>query len=98
MDVILVPLFYVLMVLLNALFYVVIAQVILSWLFAFNIINTYNRFVNSIADVLYRITEPLLRPIRQILPPLGGIDFSSFILILGIIFLQKMLTILMMKF
>lgn len=97
MDVILVPFLYILILLLDALFYIVIANVILSWLFAFGIMNTYNRFVNTVADILYKITEPLLSPIRERLPALGGIDFSPFILILGIIFLQKMLGMIIMK-
>ena len=68
--------------------WVVIASAILSWLVAFNVVNTNNRFVLSIADMLYRLTEPALRPIRNILPNLGGIDISPVILILLLLFIR----------
>jgi YggT family protein len=66
----------------------VIASAILSWLVAFNVVNMNNRFVLSIADMLYRLTEPALRPIRNILPNLGGIDISPVILILLLLFVR----------
>jgi YggT family protein len=69
--------------------WVIIASAILSWLVAFNVVNTQNRFVLSIADMLYRLTEPALRPIRSILPNLGGIDISPVILILILLFIQN---------
>ena len=62
--------------------WVVIAQVIMSWLVAFGVINTYNRVVAQIGEVLYRLTEPALRPIRKLLPNFGGIDISPIILLL----------------
>jgi YggT family protein len=68
--------------------WVVIASAILSWLVAFNVVNTNNRFVLSIADMLFRLTEPALRPIRNILPNLGGIDISPVILILLLLFVR----------
>mgnify|MGYP001562112735 CR=1 len=68
-----------------------IAFVIMSWLIAFNVVNTYNRFVFSVNDFLYKITEPALRPIRRIVPNLGGVDISPVILILVIWFLQRLL-------
>ena len=68
--------------------WVVIASAILSWLVAFNVVNMNNRFVLSIADMLYRLTEPVLRPIRNILPNLGGIDISPVILILLLLFIR----------
>src|SRR6476620_12726255 len=68
--------------------WVVIASAILSWLVAFNVVNMNNRFVLSIADMLYRLTEPALRPIRSILPNLGGIDISPVILILLLLFIR----------
>jgi YggT family protein len=67
--------------------WVIIASAILSWLIAFNVVNTSNRFVYSVADMLYRVTEPALRPIRSILPNLGGIDISPVILILILMFI-----------
>lgn len=71
--------------------WVLIASAILSWLVAFNVINTRNRFVYAVGDFLYRITEPLLRPIRRILPSFGGIDLSPIVLILLLIFLRNLL-------
>ena len=68
--------------------WVVIASAILSWLVAFNVVNTNNRVVLMIADTLYRLTEPALRPIRNILPNLGGIDISPVILILFLLFVR----------
>ena len=66
-----------------------IISAILSWLVAFDVINTRNRFVYMVGDFLYRITEPALRPIRAIMPNLGGIDISPLILILLLLFLQR---------
>jgi YggT family protein len=68
--------------------YVIIAAAVLSWLIAFNVVNTRNQFVGMVADFLYRITEPALRPIRNFMPNLGGIDISPIILILIIIFIR----------
>ena len=71
--------------------WVLIISAVMSWLLAFNVINTQNRFVYTVLDVLWRITEPALRPIRRLLPNLGGIDISPVILILGLIFLKDVL-------
>lgn len=71
--------------------YVLIANAIFSWLYAFNVINSRNAFVDSIGRFLYNITEPALRPIRRLIPNLGGIDISPIILILIIYFLQMIL-------
>jgi YggT family protein len=68
--------------------WVVIAAAIFSWLVAFNVVNTRNQFVGAIGEFLYRITEPVLRPIRNMLPNLGGIDISPIVLFLIIIFIQ----------
>ena len=68
--------------------WVVIASAILSWLVAFNVVNTNNRVVLVIGDTLYRLTEPAVRPIRSILPNLGGIDISPVILILLLLFIR----------
>ena len=68
--------------------WVIIASAILSWLVAFNVVNTNNRVVLMIGDTLYRVTEPVLRPIRNILPNLGGIDISPVILILLLLFVR----------
>ena len=73
--------------------YLVIGAAILSWLVAFNVVNARNDVVRSIWDFLYRATEPALRPIRRILPNLGGIDVSPIILLLGIFFLQRIIAL-----
>jgi len=65
-----------------------LAQVILSWLVAFNIVNTRHPFVNTVGRFLYQITEPALRPIRRFVPALGGIDISPLILMLLLWFLR----------
>ena len=71
--------------------WLLIASAVLSWLIAFNVVNTRNQFVSMVWDFLYRITEPALRPIRSILPNLGGIDISPVILILIIIFIERVI-------
>lgn len=68
--------------------YVVVAQAILSWLIAFNVINTYNEIVRTIWISLDRLIAPLLKPIRRVTPDFGGIDFSPMVLILILIFLR----------
>ena len=68
--------------------YLLIAAAVLSWLIAFNVVNVRNQFVGMVADFLYRITEPALRPIRNMMPNLGGIDISPVILIFIIIFIR----------
>jgi YggT family protein len=68
--------------------WIVIASAILSWLVAFNVVNTNNRVVLMIGVSLYRLTEPALRPIRNILPNLGGIDISPVVLILLLLFVR----------
>ncbi len=69
----------------------VILSAVLSWLVAFNVINTRNRFVYSVGTFLYRITEPALRPIRRFIPNLGGIDISPVVLILLLVFARSLL-------
>ena len=71
--------------------WILIASAVLSWLIAFNVINTRNQFVSTIWDMLYRMTEPVLRPIRQRLPNLGGLDISPIILLLIIYFIQSVI-------
>ena len=71
--------------------WLLIASAILSWLIAFNVVNTRNQFVAAVAEFLYRITEPVLRPIRNVMPNLGGIDISPVILILIIILIEKLI-------
>jgi YggT family protein len=70
--------------------WVLIAQVVLSWLIAFNVINTRNQFVWRVGDVLNRLTAPVLNPIRRIIPLIGGLDLSPLVLIILIRFLQQL--------
>src|SRR5512145_2815672 len=83
-----VPLISFIVLVIDLYIWVVIASAILSWLIAFNVVNTQNRFVYTVADMLYRVTEPALRPIRNIIPNLGGIDISPVILILFLLFIR----------
>jgi YggT family protein len=69
--------------------YILFAAAIMSWLIAFNVVNPRNQFVAMLADFLYRITEPVLRPVRALMPNLGGIDISPVIVILIIVFIQS---------
>ncbi|HEX2727702.1 MAG TPA: YggT family protein [Beijerinckiaceae bacterium] len=71
--------------------YLLIASAILSWLVAFNVVNSRNDVVRAIWDFLYRVTEPALRPIRRVLPNLGGIDISPIILILLLLFARSLI-------
>ncbi|HEX8444795.1 MAG TPA: YggT family protein [Allosphingosinicella sp.] len=82
--------FQVLDLLLRVFSYIIIAQAIISWLVAFNVINTTNDFVRSFLAALDRITEPLYRPIRRILPDFGGIDFSPIVVLL-LIYIARIL-------
>jgi YggT family protein len=71
--------------------WLLIAAAVLSWLVAFSVVNTRNPVVTTIGEFLHRITEPLLRPIRSLLPSLGGIDVSPVILILIILFIENVI-------
>ena len=71
--------------------WLLIAAAVLSWLVAFNVVNTRNQFVAMVGDFLYRITEPLLAPIRRMMPSLGGIDISPVILILIIFLIESII-------
>ena len=87
-----VPLIRVVIAILDIYWYLVIIQAVISWLIAFNVINTYSRPVAMVLDFLYRITEPVLRPIRQIVPSFGGLDISPIILLLIIWLIEMELT------
>lgn len=71
--------------------WILIISAVVSWLIAFNIINTYNRTVGAVVDVLYRVTEPVLRPLRRIIPNLGGLDISPIVVLFAIWFLQDLI-------
>ena len=83
-----IAIFYLALQILKLYSYVVIANVIISWLIAFNVLNTSNRFVYSILDFTYRLTEPFLSKIRRFLPTLGAFDISPIILLLLIWFIE----------
>jgi YggT family protein len=83
-------LFGIIDMILQVLVWIIIAQIIISWLVAFNVINTQSNFVRTMLDVLDRITAPLYRPIRKVMPDFGGIDFSPIVLILAIQILRKL--------
>jgi YggT family protein len=71
--------------------WLLIAQAVLSWLVAFGVVNRHNRAVAMVGDMLWRLTEPVLRPIRSFLPNLGGIDISPVILILLLVFVRNLM-------
>ena len=83
-----IAIFYLALQILKLYYYVVIANVIISWLIAFNILNTQNRFVYSILELTYKLTEPFLTRIRRFLPNLGSLDISPIILLLLIWFVE----------
>lgn len=78
-------------ILLQVLMWIIIIQAILSWLVVFNVINTHNDFVRTFFNALDRLTAPLYRPIRRILPDFGGLDFSPIVVLLIIIVLDRLL-------
>jgi YggT family protein len=87
------PIFELLVQVIELYKFVLIIAVIMSWLVAFNVINTHNRVVYMVNDFLYRITEPALRPIRRFVPNLGGVDISPIVLILLLWFVQRMIEV-----
>jgi YggT family protein len=78
-------------------YWAVIISAVLSWLVAFDVINVRNKLMYSVIDVLYRITEPALRPIRRFLPNTGGLDFSPLVLIFALMFVRMILQELIFK-
>nr|WP_245197109.1 YggT family protein [Sphingomonas jejuensis] len=78
-------------VLLDVLWWVIIIQAVLSWLVAFNVINTYNDFVRSALIALDRITAPIYRPIRRIMPDLGALDLSPLVVLLALMILRTII-------
>ena len=85
------PIIYLVELVIEILTWIVIAGAIMSWLVAFGVVNISNKFIRMVVDVLYRLTEPVLRPIRRILPNLGGVDISPVILLLGLFFVRSLL-------
>ena len=83
-----IAIFYLVLQILKLYSYVVIANVVISWLIAFNVVNTQNRFVYSILELSYKLTEPILNKIRGFIPNLGSLDISPVILLLLIWFVE----------
>ncbi len=81
----------ILRILLDVVWWIIVVQAILSWLIAFNVINTTNEFVRTIWQTLDRMTEPLYRPIRKILPDFGALDLSPLVVLIGIVVLDRVL-------
>ena len=85
------PFLWLIETLIDLITWVVIAAAIMSWLVAFGVVNMRNQFIRMVVETLYRLTEPLLRPIRRLLPNLGGVDISPVILLLGLFFVREAL-------
>lgn len=85
------PIIYLVELVIEILTWVVIAGAIVSWLVAFGVVNMRNQFIRLIVDMLYRLTEPMLRPIRRVLPNLGGVDISPVVLLVGLAVLREAL-------
>ncbi len=81
----------ILRILLNVVWWIIVVQAILSWLIAFNVINTHNDFVRQIWGALDRMTEPMYRPIRRILPDFGGLDLSPLVVLVGLAIADRIL-------
>src|SRR5215472_3014450 len=85
------PILWLVHTLIQLYIWILIAMAVLSWLIAFQVVNTRHQAVRMISEFLYRVTEPALRPIRNALPNLGGIDISPIILFLLIYFVQELI-------
>jgi YggT family protein len=87
----LLALIQILLILLTVAWWIIVIQMVLSWLVAFNVINTHNDFVRGLMRGLDRILEPIYRPIRKVLPDFGGLDFSPMVVIILLLILRKLL-------
>lgn len=97
MTVVLIPLLQIINVVISLFIWALIGSAVLSWLVTFGIVNTRNRFVDGIGTFLWKITEPPLRPLRRIIPDLGGIDLAPMAMILILWFVQGVLSQLAMR-
>lgn len=79
------------LIVLDLYWWIIIGSAVFSWLYSFNVVNMNNQFVGAIGNFLHQMTEPLLRPIRKIMPNLGTLDLSPIILLLGVIFAQSII-------
>ncbi|HEX8449254.1 MAG TPA: YggT family protein [Allosphingosinicella sp.] len=87
----LLALIQILLILLTVAWWIIVIQMVLSWLVAFNVINTHNDFIRGLMRGLDRILEPVYRPIRKVLPDFGGLDFSPMVVIILLMVLRKLL-------
>ena len=85
------PIIYLVELVIEILTWIVIAGAIMSWLVAFGVVNVRNQFIRLVVDMLYRLTEPLLRPIRRILPNFGGVDIAPVVLLVALAVLREAL-------
>ncbi|MFC3440732.1 YggT family protein [Sphingobium rhizovicinum] len=81
----------ILMILLTVLRWIIVIQIVMSWLIAFNVVNTGNELVRNVMYALDRITDPIYRPIRRVMPDLGALDLSPMVVLLGIVIIQQVL-------
>jgi YggT family protein len=91
------PFIEVVLILLNFVWWLVVISVVASWLVAFGVINTRNMTVYRLLDILNRATEPVFRPIRRLIPPMGGLDLSPLVVLLIIYLIQRELEIMMYR-
>ena len=77
----------------NIYIWIIILYVILSWLISFNVVNTRNRVVYLVADALFRLTDPVLKPVRRIIPAVGGFDLSPVVVILLLFFIRNLIIV-----
>jgi YggT family protein len=91
------PFIEVVLIVLNLIWWLIIASVVASWLVAFGVVNTRNDVVYRVLDILNRVTEPMLRPIRRLIPAMGGLDLSPMILLLIIYVLEREITIVLAR-
>lgn len=82
-------LYQIIVILLDVLWWIIIIQAVLSWLIAFNVINTYSDFVRTVMVALDRMTAPIYNPIRRVLPDLGALDLSPMVVLLGILIIRQ---------
>jgi YggT family protein len=92
------PIFALLDTLLEIYTWVVLAAVVVSWLAAFNVINERNNFVRTLMRILYNLTEPVFRPVRRVIPPMGGLDLSPIVVLVAIWFVRYCLVYFSVRF
>lgn len=92
------PVIWLILTLLDIYSWIVLAAVVMSWLLAFNVVNYHNNIVRSVVRFLDILTEPVFRQVRRILPSIGGLDLSPIVVFIAIIFLQKLVVWLYIRF